>query len=71
VTTNRENPTREQVKHTMEARWLIEVYHRELKQTCGIEGCQARTGRAQRNHIFIAMFGAKLLLDINDVKHRV
>jgi hypothetical protein len=41
VTTNRENPTREQVKHTMEARWLIEVYHRELKQTCGIEGCQA------------------------------
>ena len=39
----------------MEARWLIEVYHRELKQTCGIEGCQARTGRAQRNHIFMAI----------------
>ncbi|WP_155066466.1 hypothetical protein [Piscirickettsia salmonis] len=27
------------------------LYHRELKQTCGIERCQARTGRAQRNHI--------------------
>lgn len=32
-------------------RWLVEVYHREVKQTCGIERCQARTGRAQRNHI--------------------
>lgn len=39
VTTNRENPTREQIKHTMKARWSIEVYHRELKQTCGIERC--------------------------------
>lgn len=55
VTTNRENPTREYVKRIMKARWSIEVYHRELKQTCGIERCQARTGRAQRNHIFIAI----------------
>ena len=39
----------------MEARWSIEVYHRELKQTCGIERCQARTGRAQRNHICVAI----------------
>jgi Transposase DDE domain len=55
VTTNMENPTRDQVKRVMEARWSIEVYHRELKQTCGIERCQARTGRAQRNHIFMAI----------------
>jgi len=55
VTTNRENPTREYVQGMMKARWSIEVYHRELKQTCGIERCQARTGRAQRNHIFIAI----------------
>src|SRR6267378_3054051 len=55
VTTNRESPTREYVKRIMKARWSIEVYHRELKQTCGIERCQARTGRAQRNHIFIAI----------------
>ena len=32
-----------------------EVYHRELKQTCGIERCQARTARAQRNHIGMAI----------------
>jgi len=39
----------------MKARWSIEVYHRELKQTCGMERCQARSGRAQRNHIFMAI----------------
>ena len=39
----------------MKARWSVEVYHRELKQTGGIERCQARTGRAQRNHIFLAI----------------
>ena len=33
----------------------IEVYHREIKQTCSIERCQARTGRAQRNFIFLAI----------------
>jgi hypothetical protein len=51
-----ENPTREQVKHITDARWSVEVYHRDVKQTGGIERCQARsTGRAQRNHIFLAI----------------
>ncbi len=31
--------------------WMIEVYHRGLKQFCGVERCQARSGRAQRTHI--------------------
>lgn len=56
ITTNLENPTREQVEKIVKSRWSIEVYHRELKQTCGIERCQARTGRAQRNHICLAVF---------------
>lgn len=55
VTTNMENPARDQIKRITKARWSIEVYHRELKQTCGIEHCQARTGRAQRNHICLAI----------------
>jgi len=55
VTTNMEDPAREQVTKIMDARWSIEIYHRELKQTCGIERCQARTGRAQRNHICLAI----------------
>lgn len=55
VATNMENPTRGQVKSVTDSRWSVEVYHREIKQTCGIERCQARTGRAQRNHIFLAL----------------
>jgi putative transposase len=35
--------------------WMIEVYHRSLKQTCGVERCQARSARAQRNHIGLAI----------------
>ena len=55
VTTNMQNPTRDKVEAIVKARWSVEVYHREIKQTCGIESCQARTGRAQRNHIFLAI----------------
>jgi len=36
-------------------RWKVEEFHRELKQTTGIERCQCRTGRIQRNHIGCAM----------------
>ena len=32
-------------------RWKIEQYHREVKQTLGIEKCQCRSETAQRNHI--------------------
>ena len=35
-------------------RWKIEQLHRELKQTCGIERCQCRLNRIQRNHIACA-----------------
>ena len=36
-------------------RWKIEQFHRELKQTTGIEKCQCRKRRSQRNHIACAM----------------
>ena len=51
IGTNMENPTKEKVETLVKRRWSIEVFHRELKQTCGLENCQSRTGRAQRNHI--------------------
>jgi putative transposase len=38
-----------------ERTWGIENYHRGLKQCCGVERCQARAGRAQRNHIGMAI----------------
>jgi hypothetical protein len=34
-----------------EYEWLIEEYHRGLKQCCGVDKCFARSARAQRNHI--------------------
>lgn len=39
------------VEDALASRWKIEQYHRELKQLTGIERCQARKHRAQRNHI--------------------
>src|SRR5262245_8016339 len=36
-------------------RWKIEQFHRETKQTTGLEGCQCRLARIQRNHIACAM----------------
>ena len=36
-------------------RWKIEQFHREAKQVTGIERCQCRSARIQRNHIGCAM----------------
>jgi hypothetical protein len=36
-------------------RWLIEEFHRELKQLTGVEACQCRKARIQRNHIACAL----------------
>ena len=55
IATSLENPTREKVENLMRERWKVEVFHRELKQTCAIERCQSHSGRAQRNHICIAI----------------
>ena len=35
-------------------RWLIEQFHREVKQLTGIERCECRKQRIQRNHIACA-----------------
>lgn len=35
--------------------WRIEEYHRGIKQFCGVEGCRARSARAQRNHIGMSL----------------
>jgi hypothetical protein len=36
-------------------RWKIEQLHREAKQVTGLERCQCRTARIQRNHIACAL----------------
>jgi hypothetical protein len=43
------------VRKASAIRWKIEEFHRELKQTTGIEKCQARKQRSQRNHINLCM----------------
>jgi hypothetical protein len=42
-------------RHYAEVSFAIENYHRELKQNCGAERCPARSARAQRNHIGLAI----------------
>jgi len=39
------------VQKENKVRWNIETMHRELKQLTGIEKCQSRKQRSQRNHI--------------------
>lgn len=36
-------------------RWKVEQFHREGKQLTGLEGCQCRSARSQRNHIGCAV----------------
>lgn len=45
----------EQVKNECHRRWKIEEFHREVKQLTGIESCQCRQARIQRNHIACAI----------------
>jgi len=52
------------VQKENQVRWVIEQLHRELKQLTGIEKCQCRKQRAQRNHFvccYQAWFSLKIL----------
>jgi hypothetical protein len=43
------------VQQVYSIRWKVEEFHRELKQLTGVESCQCRKGRIQRNHIACAI----------------
>lgn len=51
-------------------RWKIEEFHRELKQLTGIEKCQCRKNRIQRNHIACSMLVWIKLKQVADKTHR-
>jgi hypothetical protein len=51
VTNDIDQASTENTHKICQIRWKIEQYHREVKQALGIEKCQCRSGRAQRNHI--------------------
>ena len=37
------------------ARWTMEPFHRERKQLTGVQACQCRLARSQRNHMALAV----------------
>mgnify|MGYP001616548580 FL=1 len=51
ITNCPEKISADRVQKENAVRWDIETMHRELKQLTGIEKCQARKTRSQRNHI--------------------
>lgn len=51
ITNSDASLTRDDVQDEDAKRWQVEQLHRELKQLTGIEKCQCRKQRAQRNHI--------------------
>lgn len=55
ITNDLTQSQREAVEEAYGRRWKIEQFHRELKQTTGIERCQCRKERMQRNHIGCAI----------------
>ena len=67
------------VKERCTVRWKIEQYHREGKQLLGLEKCQCRKARAQRNHIGCAILAwhcltklaRKLKTNIYALKHNL
>ena len=55
VTNDVSAPSSEAAREECAVRWKIEQLHREVKQTTGIEKCQCRKERAQRNHVGCAL----------------
>jgi hypothetical protein len=55
VTNDRTHPTAQVVQSTTDLRWKVEEFHRETKQLTGLEACQCRVTRIQRNHIGCAI----------------
>jgi len=51
VTNDKAKPSVEAVQEVYRLRWKIEQLHRESKQLTGLECCQCRKARIQRNHI--------------------
>ena len=51
VTNDLEQDSTQDAKEKRALSWKIEQFHREAKQITGIEKCQCRKQRAQRNHI--------------------
>ncbi|GAK60776.1 transposase, IS4 family protein [Candidatus Vecturithrix granuli] len=57
IVTNDRTPHTAQVVQTVtDLRWKVEEFHRDTKHVTGIEACQCRAARIQRNHLGCAIF---------------
>jgi hypothetical protein len=54
ATNDLEIPDKQSLKRHWQYRWDIEEFHRGIKQTTGIEQCEARKAAPSRTHIFAA-----------------
>ena len=54
VTNDHAQKSTQATQEACRLRWKIEQFHRELKQVTGVERCQCRKARIQRNHIACA-----------------
>jgi Transposase DDE domain len=57
VTNDLSGDSTQDTREVRAVRWRIEEFHREAKQLTGIEECQCRAGRIQRNHVACALLG--------------
>jgi Transposase DDE domain len=55
VTNDESSLDAEAVRFAQGFRWKVEQLHREVKQVTGIEACECRSARAQRNHVGCAL----------------
>ena len=55
VTNDLTQDSTDETQQVCAIRWKIEQLHREVKQVTGLERCQCRVGRIQRNHIACAL----------------
>jgi hypothetical protein len=54
ITNDVTQPSTRAAQEAFRPRWFIEQFHREVQQVTGIDQCQARLARIQRNHIACA-----------------
>jgi hypothetical protein len=64
VTNDLSRDSTHEAREVRGVRWKIEEFHREAKQLTGLEGCQCRSGRIQRNHIACALLVWSRLKDL-------
>jgi hypothetical protein len=57
IVTNDDSPSldAEAVREAQGFRWKVEQFHRELKGVTGVDACQCRKARSQRNHLGCAL----------------